>query len=815
VRRVLCFCLCIGVFLCSAKPAAAQSFKSAKLLPVSAGVDFVLSADLNGDGKADLVYRPSGDTGQTLQVLLGNGDGTFSAPASVNLPANNYGRFALADVNNDGKLDLIAVSQFSPTSNLAVLLGNGDGSFQPAILSSLPSNGNGWPHFSAGMGIADFNGDGVVDIVIADQANSYLVLLIGDNHGHFLTRNSWFDGNTPSDIEVADFNRDGHMDFLADQGLGATADVFLGNGDGTFHSAATYSGPDHIGSVFLKDMNNDGILDMVATTLASSVQVFLGNPDGTFAASPAGTATGFAPGSRVLDVEDFNHDGTLDIAIVTNNGLGILLGQPNLTYEKLRDFPSGSSSFQVTKADFNSDGHVDFAFATPYGIALLFGNADGSFQSADAFDVPYAANSLVLGDLNGDGIPDLGVGVLGGVPQILQGRGDGSFILLPDQTGQVHSFQTYDGSVTAVGDFNGDHKLDLLNTGLAPYVEYGKGDGTFTFPTTPLLNGTTNIAGGAAYDLNGDGRTDVVLCDYQSVLILMAQADGTFISNSIYLPGLGVAAPVFGDFNNDGKIDIAVSAGGGTGVAILLGNGDGTFTAGPIYLSTGSQSSSIAVSDMDGDGNLDIIIPSNPTTPSFQILYGNGDGTFQSPVSYPTPHPVTIVAVSDLNLDNIPDVVSTDGDIITVTRGIGNRAFGVSRDFLAGASTASPLISDLNADGAPDLIFVNADVSGGNTVIVLLNLGPTRGSLSVTPTPSVYGQPIVFSAAFTPTVSAAESPLEQCPSQSITLLPSLPLYRTALRRSRTIKSFPLALIPLPLFGPVMPLSFPTIFPHRR
>ena len=762
-------CLLLAcAFWAFVNPAAAESFKSARLLPVPQGVDYVLSADLNGDGKLDIVYvvSPSPNP-RTPQVLLGNGDGTFAAPQSVELPAGNFGtfgRFAIADVNKDGKPDLIIVANNGFSSNIAVLLGNGDGTFQPGIVSAGPTGNSVFPSLEPQMGIADFNGDGAVDIVIADTANDTLSLLLGDNQGHFTLKSTWQDGNNPVDIHVADLNGDGHMDFVAHGGLSASAVVYLGKGDGTFQPPVRYTGPNYIEALILKDMNHDGHLDMVVSGFYNTVDVLLGKGDGTFSNASAGGSTyaGLAP--FVVAVDDFNGDGILDIAVTSHNGIGILRGQPNLTFEPVLEFPVSPFPYFPAYGDFNGDGHPDFAVATSVGIALVFGNGDATFRTADAYDLGDHVSSVASGDFNGDAIPDIAVGIEDAPPRILLGKGDGTFTITPDQ-GQPNS--TFVG-LTGVGDFNGDHKLDLLS-GVGGFVEFGNGDGTFSAPTT-LPNAGRSLTGAVTADFNNDGIADLAFLTATSITFLTTKSDLSYSQFTANLPspltGGGSASLAFADLNHDGNVDAIVFYAGGGSVTIFLGKGDGTFTTGHIYTTTYSSISSLATADVDGDGNVDIIVPvannsANPTVqtgPTFQVLYGNGDGTFQNAISYQTPYPVVYIAAADLNLDGIADLVLSDGYVVTVVHGAANRIFGPPRHYFAGDYPATPVITDLNGDGAPDLIFANSETNGVNTATVLLNLGATRGTLTAAPSPAAYGQPILLSATYVGTIAASGFP---------------------------------------------------------
>ena len=267
------------------------------------------------------------------------------------------------------------------------------------------------------------------------------------------------------------------------------------------------------------------------------------------------------------------------------------------------------------------------------------------------------------------------------------------------------------------------------------------------------------LGGAAAYDLNGDGVSDVVLAEGRSITVLVSQPNHSFNSSTYSSAGSAVAVPIFGDFNGDGKTDVAISESGAGlgGVDVLLGNGDGTFQPTSFTSLPVTQTPSI-VFDLTGDGKLDILVPSLLQTPGFQILYGNGDGTFQAPVVYPTEHPVTTVAAGDLNLDGLMDVITTDGNTVTTIHGIGKRKFGAGQNLLAGDTPSTPVVIDVNGDGAPDLIFANSETNGASTVTVLLNFGVTTGSLNISPSPAEYGEPLILTAALKATVPAAGFP---------------------------------------------------------
>ena len=779
VRCVLFFALVCALICASiCQPGRAESFKSAKLLPVANGISYVRTADLNGDGKLDLVYLPTPTSaGSLIDVALGNGDGSFGTPQALpGIPSSTefLGEFSIADVNHDGKPDLIVavgvvVHPVAFTSFVAVYLGNGDGTFQSPLLSAGPTSFGVDVALNGQMGIGDFDGDGVVDLVVADVANSTLSFLKGDNQGHFSLRNTFSDQDDPSQVYAADMNGDGRLDFVALYGGAGAVAVYIGNGDGTFQPKAIYAGPHNTRSVVVQDMNHDEHPDLIFAGFLDTVDVLLNRGDGTFPNTAAGGTTYAGVNPIAVAAQDFDGDGTLDIAVLSSNGLGILHGLGNFSYASVKQYPASNATGLPVAGDFDGDGHTDFGIPTSDGLVLLFGRADGTFESADAYDIGYQVGGLAEGDFNGDKIPDLAVGASGFTPRILLGRGDGTFTITADE----HQSLLNPSSPMSVfaGDFNGDHKIDLLTTQGTSFLSLGKGDGTFAAPTTFAPSGLQGDF--LVQDLNNDGIPDLLTVNTQTQTLtaFIGQANQTYTQGVSTLSSVVFGNLVFADVNQDGKVDIVFNNyfGGppnGSKIVIALGNGDGTFTEGATYDVT-EGAAAFAVADVDGDGHMDIIRSSGngvPTGPNqlgaagLQVLYGHGDGTFEAPVNVQTPHLVNLIASADLNMDGVADLVLSDGVVVTVMNGAANRTFGAPRDYLAGGSPATPIIMDLNGDGGPDLVLANTDVNTITTATVLLNLGVTKGTLTANPNLAIYGQPISLTASFAPTVAVAGVP---------------------------------------------------------
>jgi acetyl esterase/lipase len=322
------------------------------------------------------------------------------------------------------------------------------------------------------------------------------------------------------------------------------------------------------------------------------------------------------------------------------------------------DYSVGRSPRSVTVADFNGDQIPDVAVANSgsNNVSILLGNSDGSLGSVGTIAVGTTPSFVTAGDFNGDLLTDLAVANTGSNNvSILLGNGDGS-LQLPLNTAPVGQGP----SSIAVGDFNGDAVPDVAvaNRAASVAVLLGRGDGTFGPASTIGVGGAASFVVAADFDRDGSQDLAVTTADASfyrrgTLAVLLGNGDGTFRSAQNLAVGRDPAGTVVHDFNQDGVADLAVAARLTDSVSILLGSGDGTFVLDRNY-QVGGQAGSIAVGDFNGDEAVDLVTASLYSTVS--VLTGNEDGTFQTAQdSWGGANPIS-VAIGDFNRDGRDDL---------------------------------------------------------------------------------------------------------------------------------------------------------------
>jgi type II secretory pathway component GspD/PulD (secretin) len=325
---------------------------------------FVTSVDVNADNFQDLIVANSTDN--TLSILLGNGDGTFQNPL-VPAPATGAGPVSIAsgtfDAKNNTNIDLAVANQLG--NSLTILLGNGDGTF--ATASGSPIKTGNRPTFVVP---ATLIAGGQTDLIVANQKDNTISVFLGNGDGTFMPAVNYPTGNAPTGLTVADFNNDGKLDLAVTNQNDNTVWIYLGNGDGTFGkpvSFATGQAPVYVASA---DFNGDNILDLAvanngaatSTNSGDSVSILLGNGDGTF-----GTATDFPAGNgpTSIAIADYNVDGFPDLAVTaqSDNSVALMLGLGDGTFSPFFEFPVQTNPLSSVTNVFSTSGQPDLAVA--------------------------------------------------------------------------------------------------------------------------------------------------------------------------------------------------------------------------------------------------------------------------------------------------------------------------------------------------------------------------------------------------------------------------------------------------------------------
>ncbi len=738
----------VTVLMWSASVAHGQkvSFGAAPVFPAGTSPTAVAIGDLTGDGRPDVAVTNQ----HGVQILLNDGNGGL-VPGGLYVVGTNPQSVVVDDFDGNGKNDLAVVSQGSGT--VSILLGNGDGSFIPGVAYAAGVN----PRLVL---TGDFNGDGKRDLVIADSGagpgTSGVSILLGNGDGSFRPASFVALGSATISATIGDFNGDGKADLAAVNEGSDNVSILLGNGDGTFQASVSIS-LDQPGisvsptSIVAADFNVDGKLDLaVATPNVHDVAVLSGNGDGTFG-SPVHYALddpNFVNTTNKLASVDLNTDGYPDLVLdnLSSNHVTVLLNQGNGTFSSPSSYAAGPEPIGIAIADFNGDGHLDVIAAdnaVDGVIALLLGNGDGTLQAAPVRRSGFSPTSLATGDFNGDGRLDLVTGSSVtpppsgiGTGTVMLGNADGTF-----QAPKIWSTSAI--SAVAVGDFDGDGNLDLVETNPTPgngnlSLLLGNGDGTFQPPTSYPVGTTPETV--AVADLNGDGKPDVIVGNRNSnnISVLLNAGNGSLNPAVDYAtPTTGTPESIaVGDFNSDGEPDIAVAISGinATSIAIFLGNGNGSFQP-YISVPSGFFSSGIlhiVSADFDGDGKADLAVTDGAT---LSVLLANGDATFQNAVSYLVGAGAAIngtLVVGDFNGDLKPDLVASSRDGLAVLMNSGDGGLQAAipyAPFLGGAIAVGDfygidhtVVGNIG-DGKPDIVAANSsqDSTTTDTIAVIAN----------------------------------------------------------------------------------------------
>jgi len=697
------------------------------------GGSLVEAADMNNDGKADVIVVNISTA--TLSVLRGNGDGTYQPALVTSFASGQAPSFmAIADINVDGKADLVTLSQFNGTGS--VLLGRGDGGFQLPINFSADFQ-------SAGIAVGDFNGDARPDLAVTSTSfpSGSVSVSLGNGNGTFGPRQIFPAGNSPGSVALGDLNGDGMLDAAVANTGSSSLSVLLGNGNGSLLLATNIAVDSTPRSLTITDFDGDNKSDLaVVLQNLDQISILAGNGDGTFQ-FPLNVAVSLNPVFMMSD--DFNGDQIPDLVVAHTSQFGgagsisLLLGIGDGSFQAPVSYALNGSPTMLDVGDFNGDGFRDVVVSQPSlsfsnlsNISEFFGKGDGTFQSAAKINT-LAPNSVAVVDFDGNGILDLAVdsSSFPRLISIFMGNGDGTFRAGTSVSLNIGSSV----SPPVVGDFNNDMIPDLSVVGSSIIaVLLGNGDGTFQAPRT--FNTNSSPSSQAVADFNSDGNLDLVAGSNFSpntVVALLGNGNGTFQAPKSFTIVNTISALTTGEFNGDGRPDLVTASSNTNSVSVFLGNGDGTFSQqGDIPV--GRNPLAVTVGDMNGDGFADIGT-ANSGSSNVSMLLGNGRGGFQAAFNFTVIGNPSSLTLGDFNKDGRLDVAATNtgANTVSVLLNTGGTFIAIAGDveplavvrtapaafFGVGTNPAGLVAGDLNGDLLPDLVTVDRGSNGLSVVI--------------------------------------------------------------------------------------------------
>jgi hypothetical protein len=678
VRSVMVVVAAVAMGIPAAAPAASNIFRSAFSESYASNATGIATGDFDGDGTIDAVTTNAGSNNE-VNIILGFGDGTLSPVGQIPLPSLPsclvLGKFDADDVD-----DLVV--GLGNDNSIIFLHGRKDNDFFDAPTAGVTIGGS-----PAALAAVDFDGDGKLDIVTGndggDQSPGSVSFLRGDGLGGFTL------------VLQDDPSEPGMQIEALPAGLGTHA-VAVGNIDA------------------------DAQLEVLAlnsrANAAQAISIFDGDGSGAF--EPGGTlAAGNAP--QDLRLVDISGDGKLDLIVANGNddNVSVQLGNGNRTFGTRVTYDVGTAPNRLVLGDLDDNDTLDIATTNGRSgdVTLLRGDGMGEFGPGRTFVADAEPQVVALDDFNDDGLLDLVTAAQGGGDggsiNLLRNRGDAILQAIEDVPANGPTGLT-------IADVDDDGLPDLISSGDSGevMVQSSHPDG-FTVSRTLDVGG--RAIGVVAVDLNGDARPDIAAVDNQNdrVVVALATAAGGFGALQNYSVSVGPTGITAGDFNNDGRVDLAVAAIGPPGrAAVLLQQANGTF--GPSR-STDVDDTPIGIAaiqaDCDANGYEDLIV-TNLESDTISVLRSLGNGMFESMQTIPPADagggPIG-VAVADFNRDGVSDfavsnsVTPAGAASVRIFTGSCSAPYAVTSSIRAGDLVSAVVARDFTGDGIVDLGVIN------------------------------------------------------------------------------------------------------------
>ncbi|MCS3679280.1 surface protein [Salinibacter ruber] len=754
-------------------------------------------ADVNGDGNPDLLItgEDSGGT-PTATLYLGDGNGGFTE-ANADLTGASSSSSSIADIDGDGNPDLLIAGDDGSFNGgrVEVYLGDGNGGFTEAgaDLTGVA--------FGSSTSIADVDGDGNEDLLVTgsdDNSNDTATLYLGDGNGDFTEANAGLTGVSGSSSSVADVDGDGNEDLFITgyDGPDDTATLYLGDGTGGFTEAGAGLTGVRNGSTSIADVDEDGKLDLIITGSDANndrtTTLYLGDGSGGFRESGAGLADVSGSSTSITDVDG---DGAEDLLITgrdtndnqratvyRNDGDTTAPDTPSSltasataantttvswtasdsadvdTYRIYRDtapIDSSAGPGSYTPLDSTAAGDTTLIDTSGmagqryyYRVTAVDSVSNESSFSGEASAVPQSEQPpLAITGLQ----PESGTA---GTPVRIRGAGfsgtaSGNSVTFGGVSAAVDSATStiiyaevpsgvegpVDVSVSAGGaTVTGSKQFTVVTGGTASFASVGAG-----------LTGVGQIAGSSSSiaDVNRDGNQDLLVTGYdgstRTATLYLGDGSGGFTEANAGLTGVSNGSTSIADVDGDGNLDLLITGDNSDSSAnptttLYLGDGTGGFMEAGAAL-TSVQNSSSSIADVDGDGSQDLLITGEDSsgTPTATLYLGDGTGGFTEAGAGLTGVDEGSTSIADVNEDGNPDLLITglsanSGPATTLYLGDGNGDFTEAGAGLTGVENSSSSVADVNGDGNEDLLITGRDPV--NIATATLYLGDGSGSFA-------------------------------------------------------------------------------------
>lgn len=577
----------------------------------------IVAADLNGDGQPDLAIV-SGEAQGEVAVAFNAGEGRFSGASPSPYTTQAASRaIAVADVNGDGRPDLLTANR--DASSISVLLNAGSGIFHTA--ESYPAG-----EAPVSLALADFDGDGNLDVVVANRNTDQFSVLAGDGEGAFGAPTAFLAGLFPSGIASGDFDGDGNADVAVSNKLSYDVTVGFGDGQGGFvrRSYLGPTGPEMVAAVPVSGAGPADLIVLGKSGEGDRYSVLLTQPPRSFVGVET-VRTGSNPNS--VCAGDIGGDGVPDLVVssASSTNLTVIRTVDSIPVPVSLDL--GGATYAVLLADLDFTGRPDLLVSVSGevgGDRLAVAPADGrgGFGEISLYNVADAAASIEVGDFNEDGLLDVAM-TQGDVESvaILIRTAEGGF--LPPQEIVLRPLgdpDPYFPRGVATADLDGDGHLDLAiaefrDLGVLSVV-YGRGDGTFELPPVSLPSGRRPLAV-AIVDLDEDGILDILTANEDTAgLVIHRGVGGRSYATPVTLgAGRVPAGLTLRDFTGDNILDVTVAdrtddrniirPGGGNPPSYLRGIVQVCPEIG--CLDSGRTPLAVAGADLDSDGSYDLV----------------------------------------------------------------------------------------------------------------------------------------------------------------------------------------------------------------